>query len=182
MLGFGFIEIIAVILFLIAGFISAEVDSAFASAFTFIGGFALLEFVLKISVFSVIAANPLWAVGMLVFYVGIGAAYTGIWRWPEFIRKNQEKIMSAYQQWSMQRGSNQDNSFDAFLESSAYDFNASDHKERLGTWVGLWPFSLTWEVSRKPAIWVWNNAYKSLGRVFQRISHNTARKIHDNKK
>jgi hypothetical protein len=87
--------------------------------------------------------------------------------------------MRDYTGWAGDRYNTQDNSFDAFLNSHAYKFNASAHKERLGTWVGMWPFSMTWELARKPAIWVWNTSYKSLGELFQRISHRTARKLHD---
>lgn len=175
----GFMAIIGIALFVVAGIFAAEMDSALMSVATFVIGLLALNYVFEISVFATFIANPLWIVGAVVLYVAAGAAYTALWRWPEFIRKNKDHIMRDYADWAKNRDDNKDNSFDAFLNSYQYKFNASEHKERLGTWVGMWPFSMTWELARKPAIWVWNTSYKSLGELFQRIGQRTARKLHD---
>lgn len=179
MLELGVFLIGGMLAFVALGIFSAENDSALLSTATFVGGIALLEFGFEISIMAAFAANPLLILGSILTYVVIGAIYTALWRWPEFIRKNRTEIMSDYNEWAKHVPSDQDNSFDKFLESYKYKFNAGDHKGRLGTWVGLWPFSMFWELARKPAIWAWDNAYRSLGNLFQRISHNTARKIHD---
>lgn len=88
--------------------------------------------------------------------------------------------MDHYIRWSGGIIDAEDNSFDAFLDSDAYKYNAGQHKERLGTWVTMWVFSLFWELLRKPARWLWNTAYTSFARMFQNIGRNTARKLHNN--
>lgn len=175
----GLMGLGGLLLFIVAGVVAAETDSALASGVTFILGLLVLNYGFNISVLSVLAANPLWIVGYIILYIGAGALYTALWRWPEYIRKNKEKILDIYSRWAAKKGGAEDNSFEAFMDSSDYRFNASQHKERLGTWVGMWPFSLFWELLRKPASWIWNTAYKSLGTLFQRIGRNTARKLHD---
>lgn len=176
---FGLLALGGLALFVVAGIVSAEMDSALMATATFLIGLITLNYGFGISVFAVMAANPLWILGAIVLYVGIGALYTAVWRWPEYIRKNKAAIMKEYARWARDRRDDQDNSFDAFLDSDSYDYNASQHKERLGTWVGMWPFSLFWELLRKPAIWVWKTSYRSLGELFQRIGRSTARKMHN---
>lgn len=135
-LEFGLMALGGLVLFVIAGIIAAEMDSAIASVVTFVIGILTLNYGFGISILSVFAANPLWIVGAIILYVGVGALYTALWRWPEYIRKNRDRIMSRYNEWARNRKETQDNSFDAFLDSDKYEYNASDHKERLGTWVG----------------------------------------------
>jgi len=179
MLEFGLLALVGLALFVVAGIFSAEMDSALMATATFVIGIITLEWGFQIGIWAMIVSNPLWAVGLVILYVASGAAYTAIWRWPEYIRKNKTEIMDRYHRWARGLDSNEDNSFDAFLDSDEYRFNAWNHKERLGTWVGMWPFSLFWELLRKPAIWVWNTAYASLGNAFQTIGRRTARKLYE---
>ncbi len=167
------------IVFIVAGIISAEMDSAFAALVTLVIGAVIVEWGMGISLISVLLSNPLWIFMGLVLFAAAGGLYTVVWRWPEFIRKNKDTIMSSYTRWAGDRKSGQDNSFDAYLDSSDYDFNASAHAERLTTWVILWPFSLTWELARKPAFWLGKTVYYSLGNTLQRVGRSTARKLHD---
>ena len=57
------------------------------------------------------------------------------------------------------------------------DFTASSNKASLANWVLAWPLSLTWELSRKPAIWVWETAYEVLGNLFTRIGRRVTSNI-----
>mgnify|MGYP000025694606 CR=1 FL=1 len=178
-LEFGVLALIGLLVFISAGILSAEMDSALMSVATFIIGLLVLQFGFGVSVWAAFVANPLVAIGAVILYVAIGAAYTAVWKWPDFIRKNKDKIMRQYNDWARHQNDNEDNSFEAFLDSSYYEFDASDHKERLGTWTGMWPFSFIWDMSRRPAIWLWGKLYKSLGDLFQNIGKRTARKLHD---
>lgn len=178
-LEFGLMALGGLFLFVIAGIVSAEMDSAIMASATFVIGLLTLNYGFGISVLAVIATNPLWLIGAIVLYVALGSLYTAVWRWPEYIRKHRDSVMKEYTRWAKNLNETEDNSFDAFLDSDSYEYNASQHKERLGTWVGMWPFSLFWELLRKPAIWVWKTAYASLGELFQKIGRNTARKMHN---
>lgn len=176
---FGIWAILGIIVFVIAGILSAELDSASLSAGTFVIGLIVLEWGLGIGVWALFVSNPLWIIGSIVLYVALGAAYTAFWRWPEYICEHDSELMDKFARWAHNLASNEDKSFEAFMDSDEYNYNAWQHKERLGTWVGMWPFSLSWELARKPAIWVWNTAYNSLGSTFQSAGRRAARKIHD---
>lgn len=179
-LEFGILALIGLAVFVAAGILSAELDSALMSVATFIIGLLTLQFGFDVAVWSAFVANPLLALGAVIVYIALGALYTAVWKWPDFIRKNKDKILRTYNDWArMREKNNENNSFEAFLDSHQYEYNASDHKERLATWTGMWPFSFVWDVSRRPAIWLWKQLYRSLGNVFQNIGKKTARKIHD---
>lgn len=178
-LEFGILALIGAVVFVGAGILSAEMDSAIMSVATFIIGLIVLQWGFGVSVWASFIANPLLAIGAVIFYIAIGTAYTAVWKWPDFIRKNKNNIMRAYNDWARTLKDNEDNSFEAFLNTSYYEYNASDHKERLATWTGMWPFSFIWDMSRRPAIWLWNQLYKNLGNIFENIGKKTARKLHD---
>lgn len=176
-LGFGLWGILGLSGILFLGILSTEFDSAIIGTATLVAGILVANYVFGIQLGALIAANPLLLVGIILGYIAIGAAYTALWRWPNFIESHDEKIHVSYMQWAGNQHSSEDNSYDAFLETEFYDYQSYNHKERLMTWTGMWPFALAWELARKPAIWVFKNIYKSLGNVFQLVSKRTARKL-----
>lgn len=175
----GISAILGLTVFVIAGIVSAEMDSAFAALVTLVIGGVAVEYGMGISLWGVLTTNPLLIFIALVLYVAGGGLYTVIWRWPEYIRKHKDEIMSEYTRWAGNQKSGANNSFDAFLDSNEYDFNASSHAERLTTWIILWPFSMSWELARKPAFWLGKTVYYSLGNTLQNVGRRTARKIHN---
>lgn len=176
---FGIWGLLSIFLFIAVGILSTELDSALIGTLAVAIGLAALHHIFNVPVFTIMVANPFIFIVYVMAYLVVGSLYTAFWRWPEYIRNNKHKINDSYTQWALEQGSPKDNSFDAFLDSSEYEFNAWQHKERLGNWVGMWTFSAVWELSRKPTIWIWNILYKSLGKMFQRISHNTAKRMHE---
>jgi hypothetical protein len=179
MFEFGLIALAGIIIMIVAGIFAAEMDSGFIAAATFVIGLLTLEFGFGIGVWAMISGNFLWFFAFALLYAALSSAFVGFWRWPEYIRNNHDRIMNAYMEWSRTRKNTQDNSFDAFMDSDSYKFKVRMHKERIGTWAAMWPWSLAWELSRKPAIWIWNTMYTSLGEALEKIGRNTARKIHD---
>jgi hypothetical protein len=175
----GIWVVLGLIVFVVAGIVSAEMDSAFAALVTMVIGAVILEYGMGIGMWAALVAHWPWIFAGMVLYVAVGGLYTVVWRWPEFIRKHKSDITSAYARWASNLKTGSNNSFDAFLDSKEYDFNARDHAERLTTWVVLWPFSLIWELARKPAFWLGKTVYHSLGNTLQRVGRNTARKIHN---
>lgn len=175
----GIWALLGLVVFVIAGIVSAEMDSAFAALVTIVIGGVVLEWLMGVSIWTVLTTNPLLIFAALVLYVAAGGLYTVVWRWPEYIRKHKGAIMSAYTRWAGNQKSGANNSFDAFLDSNDYDFNASSHAERLTTWVILWPFSMSWELARKPAFWLAKTIYYSLGNTLQNVGRRTARKLHN---
>ena len=176
---FGLIAVVGIILLFVAGILTDVMDSGFLAVATFVIAILTLQYGFGIGVWSLVTGNWLLAVAFVLGYVLFAAAYVGLWRFPEYIRDNKDKIMDSYMKWSRNRKDTQDNSFDAFMDSDDYRFKVSMHKERLGAWAACWPFSLTWELSRKPAIWLWNTLYSSFGEVLEKIGRSTARKLHD---
>lgn len=179
MFEFGLLAFAGLLLFIVAGVFSAEMDSALMATATFVIGIITLEWGFGVGVWALVVSNPIWAVVLVLGYVILGAVYTLLWRWPEYIREHKDEIMDRYNRWARNQGSNEDSSYQGFLETDEYRFNAWQHKERLMTWIGMWPFSFFWEMLRKPAIWVGKTVYNSFGNAFQSIGRRTAMKIHD---
>lgn len=168
------------LIILAAGIFSAEFDSFFGGTVTLSIGLLGADLIFGYPIFSALVANPLIAIVIVGLYVMIGSAYTGIWRWPEYLRGKSENIEHDFAQYRMD---NKGGSFDDFLESNRYNgYRASSNKERLSAWVLMWPFSLFWELARKPAKWAFNTVYATLGNMFENVGKNTAKKMHERNK
>jgi hypothetical protein len=172
--------IIGLVAFVIGGVFAAEMESGAMSIGMIIIGLFTLQYGFGIAVLAMLSSNLLLVIAGIALYGIIGGAYTAIWRWPEYIRNNKTDILTSYDKWVSRIDPADANSFDDYLNSTEYRYNAWQHKERLGTWMGMWVFSMAWELLRKPAIWFWNIMYASFGNLFQRLGKNTARKLHDN--
>ena len=167
------------IIFLLAalavGIVASESDNFFFSTATIISTFVALDLFFSIPVWTTIVANPITIIMFAFGYVAAGSAYTAIWRWPEFLRENSEVLQKRYTSYLVKH---QDHTKDDFMASYEYrDFTASSNKASLANWVLAWPLSLTWELSRKPAIWVWETAYDILGNLFTRIGRRVTSNI-----
>lgn len=195
-------------LFVLVVFVSlvwaSEQDSFFLGSAVIVVSAAIAQFAFSIPVISSIIANPFLLVVYIVVYTAFGALYAGMWRLPNFVRKNRDSIQNAYEEWKdrQTRGYERDwrskvrdhvigqeaveqepvdISFDTFLNSDSYKFSVRNNKDRVASWVLLWPASLTWELMHKPFIWLWNSVYFSLGEVFERINRDSARKVLEEK-
>lgn len=117
---------------------------------------------------------------LAVAYVALGGAYTALFLWPRWLISRQERIKNAYEQWCKNRvelGEPVD-SKELFFDSYHYrEFKAANNKERLATWTMMWVFSLVWDATHKPLIWLYENIYHSFGRLFDRVGRKTSSKI-----
>ena len=112
------------VLFVAAGILAAETDSGWMSTATFIIGLVALEFGFGVPIWASILASPILIAVLVLGYMTIGAAVTGVWSWPDYIRSKGDTINKSYARWVDRRKDNQDNSFDAYLDSDEYEFNA----------------------------------------------------------
>lgn len=171
-----------IIIFAACGTFTASVGNMFWSLVVLAAGAGILEFLIGISVLSILITNPLLVIAVLAIYIGIGAAYTGLWRWPSYLRRHSEYIKSEFNRWSEARekqlaGKTKAEAFEVFLDSEFYaTWHPRRNKERLSTWVLMWPFAMGWELSHKPLIWIFETVYYTLGDMFVAIGKNTARK------
>jgi hypothetical protein len=167
------------IIFLLAalavGIFASESDSFIFTTATILSTFIALDLFFSVPVWATIVANPITIILFAFAYVAVGSAYTAIWRWPEFLRERREQIQSSYDSYISRH---QDHTKDDFMASYDYrDFTASSNKSSLANWVMAWPLSLTWELARKPAIWVWETAYEVLGNLFTRVGRRVTSNI-----
>jgi hypothetical protein len=164
---------------------ASSVDSFILGSAVIFISLVAAQFLFAIPVWATLAANPLMLIVYIAFYGAIGAVYTGLWRLPNYVKKNSAEIQSDYNSWkSNQDGWNRkghdetrDASYEAFLNSTSYRFSVKNNKDRVASWVLLWPTSLMWELIHKPFIWLWDSVYFGLGKVFENINHNQAKKI-----
>ena len=181
---------------------SVEKDSFMLGGAILIISAVIAEFAFSIPIWASIVANPLMLVLYLAVYIAAGSLYAGFWKLPGFVRKNSSIIQRDYESWKKDkfRSDNHwadkvrqhvkgdpeptptvDVSFDAFLDSDSYRFKVRKNKDRVASWVLLWPCGVTWELMHKPFIWLWESVYYGLGEVFERINRDTARKILEEK-
>ncbi len=174
--------------FVIFGMVSSEYDNFFWGTLTLISGLAIMEWVFAVPVWATIMANPLTVIVIAAVYILIGSLYAGFWKFRNFVLKNEGHIKEAFINWIKSSPSYErkdditeilksDEKFEQFLDSNYYPMAPSKHKNRLANWVLMWPFALLWELSHKPAIWLWDTIYSQLGTLFLEISKSTARSL-----
>jgi hypothetical protein len=169
------IFIIFLLVVLAVGIVAAESDNWLFTTATVISTFVALELFFGVAIWATIVANPLAILLFTFIYVAVGAAYTAIWRWPVALRDLAENIQSSY---DMYLDGHQGHTKEDFMNSYAYSkYTASANKASLANWVLAWPLSLTWELARKPAIWVWNTTYEVLGNLFERVGKRVSANI-----
>ena len=170
---------------------ASERDSFILGAAVIILSAVVAQFVFAIPVWATLTANLLMLGLYIVVYAAIGSLYTAMWRLPNFVKKNADRIQRDYTAWAKERkwvGSGPrgettvDVSFETFLDSDSYRYSVRNNKDRVASWVLLWPASLTWELMHKPFIWLWDSVYFGMGKVFENINRNQARKILENNK
>lgn len=169
---FGFIFIV--------GVIASEIDNFTLGTTTFIVAMIGAQTLFDVPVWATISDNPLSLVLFLAAFIVVGVIYTALWRWPEFLRDNAKQINADYVDCN--RRSADKVSFDEYLNSNYYSFTASKHKDRLATWIITWPFSMVWELSRKPIKYAYNLVYIVVGAAFENIGTSVARRIHERHK
>lgn len=182
---------------------ASETDSFLVGIGVILIAWAVGEWVFGIPILASIIANPFMLIVYAVLYIAVGSIYTRLWKLPNFVKKNSDRIQSDYASWKdtktrrndmdwrdKARGMIQgeveekeqvDVSFETFLNSSSYEYSVRNNKDRVASWVMLWPASITWELSHKPFIWAWEQVYYGLGRVFEKANHDMARKILEEK-
>lgn len=173
--------------FFVIGIIVSEYDNFAFGTLTLLTGLSVMQWVFGVPVWATFVSNPLIIMLALAAYVLIGSLYTGVWKFPNFVIKNKLNIQLSFENWikinfpssSKEQYINHlesEDNFEQFLDSPSYPMSALKNKNRLASWVLMWPFALLWELSHKPAIWLWDIIYSNLGEVFQNVSKQTARK------
>jgi hypothetical protein len=182
---------------------ASETDSFFVGIGVLMVAWAIGEWVFGIPILASIIANPLMLIVYGVLYIAFGSLYTRMWKLPNYIRKNSSAIQRSYESWkdlvtrqhSMdwrdkirdtlpgEKAEKQavDVSFDRFLNSDSYGYSVRKNKDRVASWVLLWPASIVWELSHKPFVWAWEKVYYGIGRVLEKANHDMARKVLEEK-
>jgi hypothetical protein len=169
---------------------ASSVDSFVLGSAVILISAVVAQFVFAIPVWATIVANPFILIMYIAFYGAVGAIYTALWRLPNYIKKNGDRIQYDYDSWKQtQDGWNRkghdetrDTSFEAFLNSTSYNYSVKNNKDRVASWVLLWPTSFMWELIHKPVVWLWDSVYFGLGKTFEKINHDQAKKILENNK
>jgi hypothetical protein len=148
-------------------------ESIFWAAVTWIVGIGVLHYAFGISILSVVGV--LGALGILLAYVFAGGLYTAFILWPRWLRSKEDDIVRHYKLWESR---NPDGAMN-FYDSSEFllPYSASQNKQRLATWTMMWLFNAIWDITHRPIIWVYEKAYHSFGRLFDRLGKQTVSRI-----
>ena len=163
-------------IFITCEIISAEIENFSIGTATFIVGLVGLQWLFHVPVWESIVANPLSVLLYVALYTIAGSVYTLLWRWPEFIRENASKIEHEYQRF-VEKHPTLYSPKDEFFSSNYYDFKASKHTHRFATWMLTWPFSMAWELARKPAKYIFTAVYNLLGDAFEKVGRSVTNRI-----
>lgn len=167
---------------------ASSVDSFILGSAVIFVSLVVAQFLFAIPVWAALTANPFMMIVYVIFYGAVGAVYTALWRLPKYIKRNAYHIQSDYDRWKNDQekwnrklhDEVRDTSFESFLNSNDYRYSVKNNKDRVASWVLLWPTSLTWELIHQPFIFIWDNVYYGLGKVFEKINHDQAKKILEN--
>jgi hypothetical protein len=145
--------------------VSIEKDNSALGSAVLVITFAIAEFGFNIPIWDSIVANPFILIFYLIVYIAVGSLYATLWRLPNFLRKNSSSIQADYNNWKKANQWGSDNnkrdvSFDAFLNSSSYQYKVKNSKDRIASWVMLWPAGVLWELMHKPFRWIWDTTYR----------------------
>jgi hypothetical protein len=166
------------LIFMASGIFASRTESMIIGASLIVIGVGLTNFMFGVPIFESIMANPFNTLFGLLIYVSIGALYTAFWRWPRYIKLQRYNIEDRFIRWK----SSNKGVFAEFLESYDYiQFTASRNKDRLASYVLMWPFSLTWELIQRPFIILHEIVYVYLGGAFDKIGKYYATKMHEKK-
>lgn len=139
----------------------------------------LINFFFDISILEIVMNNPQLVIPIMAGYILLGIGYAGIWKWPKYIYSCGKDIQQYFVNFcTTNKLKRDDKAFDEFLASSYYldKFGVGANKEILAVWIMLWPFTLIWELSHKPFIWVWGITYRAIANNFSKIGTKTAKK------
>lgn len=184
---------------------ASETDSFFFGLAAIAVMWAVGEWVFNIPFLAAIIANPLLVIVYGALYIAFGAIYARMWKLPNFIKKNSVAIQKSYDHWKDMRTREDrdwkrrarnllpneveqdqvkpevDVSFETFLNSDSYNYSIRNNKDRVASWVLLWPAGIVWELSHKPFVWAWEQVYYGIGRILERANHDMARKVLEEK-
>lgn len=165
---------ISVMLILFGGFVlqilAAEFENTAFSLASFFITLTVLE-IFGVPIWATILAHPISVFTMLLLYILIGVFYSALYSWPNYIDANASKIERGYKNW---KNVYKTGNFEGYVSSADYPFIASDHKNKIISWMITWPFAATWELSHKPITKLWDTAYTLSGKLFNAVSHKRA--------
>lgn len=159
---------------------AAEIGSLLAVGILALSFAATLKYLFGISLVAIVVANPLMIVPILAGYILVGAAYTGFWRWPDYLRSKADSIQDMFESFcTRNKIARDEDAFNRMVQTNDYKskFGPTRHKEMLSVWILMWPFALAWELSHRPIVWLWDTVYNGLGRALSSIGIATSKKV-----
>ena len=176
----GFWFFMFVIAVVCIGIIATEVGSSLLGTVTFVLALLGMEYLFDIPIFDTVLDNPLVLVGLFLVYTIVGSIYTLLWRWPEFLRENKNDILDAYE-YKRKQSKTEPFTFEDYVTSYDYKYSAKRFVDPIIAWIVTWPFSLVWELARKPVKFVSSQAYQLTSTAFEKIGMRTVKGILEKK-
>lgn len=162
------------------GIVATEVGSSLLGTVTFVLGLLGLEYIFGIPVSDTVVDNPVVLVGLFLVYIIAGSIYTLLWRWPEFLREHQEDILDAYNR-ARKHSKIELFTSENYIATYDYKYSAKRHVDHIIAWIVTWPFSLVWELARKPVKFISTQAYQLTSTAFEKIGQSTVKSIIEKK-
>jgi hypothetical protein len=179
----GFWFFCFVILVLVVGIVSAEIDSIFGGVLTIVL-FALgSQLLFGIPVLQTVLADPLLILLVLLLYTMVGIAYAVGFRYPRWLKDRATSIIMEYDRYvafAKHQGLSTDK--EAFRQSNYYsEYRPGHNTDVITAWIVLWPWAVFWDLCHRPFRWVYNNLYTVVGDMLNKIGAEVTDKIIDKK-
>lgn len=175
----GFWFFVFMIFIIGLGIVAESFDSLLGATITFIITLMGLQFLFGIPVWASIAANPLVLVLVLAMYIATGLCYAIIYKYPHFLKNNEDDIKREWNKFSNQT---EPATKEDFMNSSYYiRYTPSQNADRITAWVVLWPWGLLWDLISKPTTWLYNNIYSLAGKLLDSVGKKFLDRILKNK-
>lgn len=168
----GFWFFIFVVIVLAAGIVSSEFDSFTGGAITFVGSLLVANYWFGIPVIAAIIASPVQLLIIFAVYVLVGGLYATYFKYPDFLEANVHHIKDRFNQFKKSKGPDYSEKQlkEMFFESDFYEkYRPYKNKERIASWVLMWPWGGLWDLTHKPVRSIYRFVHDSIGNGMDRV-------------
>ena len=116
---------------------------------------------------------------LIIAYVLAGSAYAIWYRYPRFLKSNQDAIRESYDKFLKSKNLDEnDQSYEAFLDDEAYlRYRPGKNLNSIFNWVLMWPWGLAWDLLHRPIVYTYNTMYAWIGSGLESVGKWQTRRI-----
>jgi hypothetical protein len=177
----GFWFFCFVLLILVSGIFSAELDNFIGAGLTLIALIFGAQLFFDVPIIETIIDKPIVIIFAAVVYVLIGICYAVIYRYSRWLKSRAKEITVKWH--SFQSAYEKDHkgeypTTDEFRNSSHFrTFKPSSNVELITTWIIVWPWAVSWDLCNRPIRYIYKNTRTGVGKMLDSVGSKVTEKI-----